>query len=39
MSKQLLNCEDDKMVTRGDIWMVKFDGIGSEQHGLRPALV
>ncbi|MCY9588644.1 type II toxin-antitoxin system PemK/MazF family toxin [Paenibacillus chitinolyticus] len=27
------------MVNRGEVWMVKFDGIGSEQRGLRPALV
>ena len=24
---------------RGDIFLVRFDGIGSEQHGLRPAVV
>lgn len=26
-------------VNRAEIWLVKFDGVGSEQQGVRPALI
>lgn len=31
--------EDDHCIKRGEIYLTTFDGIGSEQRGLRPAVI
>lgn len=31
--------QNEKQPMIGDVFMVEFDGVGSEQRGLRPALI